>query len=505
MTHPKFSLLTQVTLGLAALSAVGANADWTDFFKWSPAPPPAAERPPQFVLLAFDGSLNNPFWEESLTFGKENRVPFTYFMSGVYFLLDKNKDLYREPTHGPGKSAIGWGGRSADALTKRMGYLKRAYAEGNELGSHANGHFDGTTWSYDDWKLEFSQFPGLIFDAFANNQIAPPKDFDLGFGMDEVKGFRAPLLGQNPHLYDVLAEEGFRYDTSKMADMNYWPKKEKGLWNFPLAFVGIAGTAKKTISMDYNFFFVQSGGVEEKNPIKREVYRKEMLQTYFNYFQNNYNGNRAPIHIGHHFAKWNGSAYWNAMKTFAQTVCGLPEVKCVTYRELTEYMESQSPADLAAYQRGDFPRLEAAVTIPKVMDYPNPLAVTASITDPNTDAISVKLAGKDAAMLAAVPDLQVDWELDGTLVGSGFTIPSSLIKEKMKAASTLAVVLHFGELEILRSTRKLTKDLINRIVYDRYDFESRALKGDLPEAHFRESSTIAPPLPRILRPGRDMT
>lgn len=492
MVYRRSSLFTRVTLGLAALSAVGANASWTDLFKWNPAPPPASARPPQLVLLAFDGSLNNPFWEESLTFGKQNRVSFTYFMSGVYFLLDANKDQYQEPTHGIGKSAIGWGGKSAESLARRMGYLKRAYAEGNELGSHANGHFDGTSWTYDDWKLEFSQFPGLIFGAFANNKITPPKDFDLGFGMNEVRGFRAPLLGQNPHLYEVLAEEGFHYDTSKMAEMDYWPKKEKGLWNYPLAFVNIAGTAKKTISMDYNFFFVQSGGAEDKNPIKREIYRTEMLQTYFNYFQHNYNGNRAPIHIGHHFAKWNGSAYWNAMKTFAQTVCGMPEVKCVTYRELTDYLEAQTPADLAAYQRGDFPRMESLAKIPPVMRYPDPIAVTASITDPNAETIGVKLAGKDAAALAMMPDLQIDWELDGALVGSGFSLPSALVRYKLRPVSTLAVVLHFGELEILRSTRKITKGSTQELVIERFDQESRALKGDLPEAHFRENSRIAP-------------
>jgi hypothetical protein len=59
------------------------------------------------------------------------------------------------------------------------------------------------------------------------------------------------------------------------------------------------------------------------------------------------------VHIGHHFSKWNGGAYWGAMQTFAKRVCGLPEVKCVTYGELVTYMEAHK-ADRDKFQRGEF-------------------------------------------------------------------------------------------------------------------------------------------------------
>src|SRR6185436_137482 len=86
-------------------------------------------------------------------------------------------------------------------------------------------------------------------------------------------------------------------------------------------------------------------------------YQKQMIDTYRAYFKNNYYGNRAPVHIGHHFSKWNGGAYWSAMKMFANEVCGRPEVKCATYKELVQFMESLTPEKRAAYQHGAFQKL----------------------------------------------------------------------------------------------------------------------------------------------------
>ena len=212
--------------------------------------------------------------------------------------------------------------------------MKKAYAEGNEIASHANGHYDGSKWSTNDWTNEFNQWATLIFKAGPNNGFAQP---DLGFGLSTIKGFRAPLLGQGPPLYPALAAKGFAYDTSKTNAVNYWPKKISGLWDFPLAQVKIAGSGKRTLSMDYNFYFAQSGGVDKS--ANKALYKKEMLSTYMQYFEANYFGNRAPVSIGHHFSKWNGGAYWEAMQEFAKKVCGQPEVKCVTYRELTAFME----------------------------------------------------------------------------------------------------------------------------------------------------------------------
>ena len=81
-----------------------------------------------------------------------------------------------------------------------------------------------------------------------------------------------------------------------------------------------------------------------------------MLDSYLNYFRANYTGNRAPIHIGHHFSDYQNGAYRDALKSFARAVCGLPEVRCVTYKTLADFMDGLSPRDARGLSQGRFPR-----------------------------------------------------------------------------------------------------------------------------------------------------
>ncbi|MDC3957525.1 polysaccharide deacetylase family protein [Polyangium jinanense] len=290
----------------------------------------AVARPPQFVILAFDGSYNLSFWRESRAFAAANKLKFTYFISGVYFIPNAAKLRYNAPRHGPGKSAIGWGG-TVDEIAERFEEVKKAAAEGHEIASHANGHFDGSSWSEADWESEFDQFEEIIFRGIG---LSAP---ELGFGPRDVVGFRAPLLAHSPGLFKTLVNKGYTYDTSRTNAANYWPEKIAGIWNFPLAELRIVGSGKATLSMDYNFYFADSGA--KPDPDHKETYKKQMVDTYMAYFESNYFGNRAPLHIGHHFSKWNGGAYWEAMQAFAQAVCGLPEVTCGTYKDLVKFVE----------------------------------------------------------------------------------------------------------------------------------------------------------------------
>ena len=99
----------------------------------------------------------------------------------------------------------------------------------------------------------------------------------------------------------------------------------------------------------------------------REHYRQQMLQTYLDYFKANYTGNRAPLHIGHHFTDYQNGAYREALKTFARSICGLPEVRCVSYRMLADMLDAQTPETLAAWQKGDFPRAPMPAIAPDVV------------------------------------------------------------------------------------------------------------------------------------------
>ncbi len=349
-THRLFRHIAPFALALGTMTALGCSGGHTGDGA-DPAEEGATaattQRPPQFVMLAFDGSLNLDFWQESRTFAQQTGAKFTYFASGAYFLPEAKKALYHGPRHAAGHSDIGFGGPAAN-IGVRLNHVRQAYAEGHEIASHANGHFDGSAWSEAEWDDEFEQFDKLIFNAA---ETAGVPHVNLGFGIEKVKGFRAPLLGFSSGMFKTLKKKQFSYDTSKSGEANYWPEKQDGIWNFPLAELRIVGSGKHTLSMDYNFYYAHSKG--EPKPENKETYKKETLDTYMQYFQNNYFGNRAPVHIGHHFSKWNGGAYWEAMQAFTKKVCGLPEVKCVTYGELAKFMESHA-SDRASYQASAF-------------------------------------------------------------------------------------------------------------------------------------------------------
>lgn len=336
-------------------------------------------RPPQFVLMAFDGSLNLDFWAESRAWAKRDNVKLTYFMSGVYFIPDAQKSIYNAPHGmGRGKSAIGWGGPAAN-IKPRYAQVQGAIDEGHEMGSHANGHFDGSSWSAADWQSEFDQFDSIMF----GRSDAPR----LSIGARDVVGFRAPQLGVSAGLWPALVSHKYAYDTSKTAATNYWPQIQNGVWNFPLAQLKIVGSGKKTLSMDYNFYFADSKGTP--NAAGKATFKKQMIDTYMAYFQGNYYGNRAPVHIGHHFSKWNGGAYWEAMQEVAHRVCGLPEVKCVTYKELLSFVQANKDK-LATYQAGGFTKM------PRPPEGDEPIDVSAEFTPEELAEVTAAHEAHDA-------------------------------------------------------------------------------------------------------------
>jgi hypothetical protein len=89
-----------------------------------------------------------------------------------------------------------------------------------------------------------------------------------------------------------------------------------------------------------------------------------MLDAHLAYFKSNYEGNRAPLHIGHHFFDYQGGVYREALMAFATAICldtkNFPDVKCVTYSELAKFLDALPADTLAAYQRGDFSDPEKA-------------------------------------------------------------------------------------------------------------------------------------------------
>lgn len=354
------------------------------------------KRPEQYVLLAFDNCQENETWEGVSNFLDEmnklnkNTLRFTFFVSGVGLLTDDNTNKYKNPsflatessaaTKDPevslfperanalrrgktfpltGKSNIGFGGNLED-LRARVAHMNKLYKAGNEMASHAVGHFNAKRWTKEMWAHEMTEYNNIINNVGALNN---DRDLKFDFKAKDLVGFRAPYLEGNSGLISTLTSLNYKYDTSDTNqgwEPNTWPKRYggKGPWNFGLGFINVHGqTNMKVPAMDYNFCYRQGKGCPEEYPgtmTGASNDGRNMLMSYIKYFTDNYNGNRAPIHIGHHFHQYRGGVYNKALFEFAKIVCSQPEVKCVTYKELSNYMDTKSEAQIKSYQNGRF-------------------------------------------------------------------------------------------------------------------------------------------------------
>ncbi|OYZ11346.1 MAG: hypothetical protein B7Y39_19415 [Bdellovibrio sp. 28-41-41] len=317
----------------------------------------ALDRPPQFVLISFDGSKSHNFWKETFKLSQDVKGQFTYFVSGVYFLQKKDKLNYQPPKRNAGASDIGFAENDLGDIKRRTEAVWHGLSELNpamEIGSHVNGHFDGSYWTYEEWTKEFTEFHRLVEKVFSfyptmNTRFANQWESTLHA---EIKGFRAPLLaGQVSITGKVLSDFKYTYDASQVLK-GKWPyKRTPDLWNIGLSRIGLAGTTRETVAMDYNVLYGQCGGVfNPSNAGECETIDDKLLayyekQTYYSYIQaflKHYYGNRMPLSIGHHFSLWNKGIYWKALQRFVRDVCTLPEVKCVTHGKMAEWLNEQN-------------------------------------------------------------------------------------------------------------------------------------------------------------------
>ena len=327
----------------------------------------AGEKPPQFVIVSFDGVGWHEKWD--YWFGIMQQVPFhfTGFLSGTYMLSDQTKDKYQGPGHGVGKSSISW--NTPTDLPIEIADLNKSLADGNEVGTHFNGHFcsdnppGGFDWNTADWNNELDQFFSLVKNVDANNGITDKLNLDP----NEVKGERTPCLeGHAEDLFPALKAHNMTYDSSFTKHGISWPvkSKENKIWQIGMAEFPIHGTLpasspvdadKRTnhfqITMDYNFYYSQrsasSTGVSQADSAADS---DQVKKTYEDMYNAAFQGNRAPLILGNHFNEWNNNAYSDAIGNFVLETCGKADTYCVPFRDLIAWMDVQDPARMAQLQ-----------------------------------------------------------------------------------------------------------------------------------------------------------
>ena len=299
------------------------------------------------MVVSFDGAGGTRLWTHWRSVARSAHAHFTFFVSGVYLLPRSQSAEYEPPRHVRGSSDIGFA-PDRPAVRGMRRQMAAAYAEGHEIGTHFNGHFcapyDGSVgeWSRADWGHELDEF----FEVLLADQRGLP------FGSDEVVGARTPCLeGNLGALYPMLERRGFRYDASQTALLGTWPWHERGLWSMPLLEIPFIGHTYNVVSMDYNFLANQTG-------VPAASIERETFLTLRHAFLTGYYGNRAPLSIGMHFETWSSWAYNHAVARLLVGVCGLPEVRCVSYRELVDWLDAQPRRLLRRARRGRFERLK---------------------------------------------------------------------------------------------------------------------------------------------------
>ncbi|GHF38998.1 hypothetical protein [Streptomyces morookaense] len=308
------------------------------------------EKPPQFVVFSWDGALENDdkLFSHFREAGKKYNAQMTYFLSGIYLLPDSKRSLYQAPRHKQGAADIDF---TSDAHIKdTLEQLRGAWLDGNEIGTHFNGHFcgkgGGLDWTSDEWRKEIDQAYSFVENWKTNTGFkdVAPLPFDY---KKELVGGRAPCLEGQKALIPVEKSLGWRYDASSPGDFQVWPSKTDGVWNFPLQLLPYPKSDRQVLSMDFNFLYNQSGDSTKGDPAKYAEWEKTTRDGYLNGFERVYNGSRAPLFMGNHFETWNGGIYMKAMEDVMQSVCRRDGVRCVSFRQVADWLDAQDPKVLA--------------------------------------------------------------------------------------------------------------------------------------------------------------
>ncbi|MFJ3235521.1 hypothetical protein [Streptomyces sp. NPDC086787] len=319
-----------------------------------PVPLEAGQAPPQFVIFSWDGAgeVGNGLFPRFLDLAKEHGAAMTFFLSGLYLLPEAKKRLYDPPNNPRGASDIGY--LTDDHVKATLTNVRRAWLEGHEIGTHFNGHFCGGSgsvehWTPQQWRSEIQQAKDFVKKWRTNSGWTDlpslPFDYDK-----ELVGGRTPCLKGQDNLLPTARELGWRYDASSPGGTQTWPRKKKGIWDFPLQQIPFPGHSFEVLSMDYNILANQSGNSTNAPAHNYPGWKQQATQAYIKGFRRAYETNRAPFFIGNHFEKWNGGIYMDAVeaafKHIAQEKEKGADVRIVSFRQFTDWMDVQRPEAL---------------------------------------------------------------------------------------------------------------------------------------------------------------
>ncbi|MDV5146471.1 hypothetical protein R1T08_20270 [Streptomyces sp. SBC-4] len=317
----------------------------------TPVPLEPGQTPPQFVIFSWDGAgeVGNGLFPRFLELAKNHDAAMTFFLSGIYLLPESKKNLYRPPNNRVGASDIGY--LTDDHIKDTLKYVRQAWLEGHEIGTHFNGHFCGGSgsvgnWTPAQWQSEIDQAMKFVTEWKTNSGWTEldPLPFDYS---KELVGGRTPcLLGQD-NLLPTAKRLGWRYDASSPGGRQTWPVKRQGIWDLPLQAVPFPGHSFEVLSMDYNMLANQSKNTTKGMPSRYPGWRKQATDALLGGFKRAYESNRAPFYVGNHFEQWNGGIYMDAVEDAIKGMAGKKDVRLVSFKQFVDWLDVQDPKILA--------------------------------------------------------------------------------------------------------------------------------------------------------------
>ncbi|MFZ3499534.1 hypothetical protein ACODT5_41090 [Streptomyces sp. 5.8] len=317
----------------------------------APVPLQPGETPPQFVVFSWDGAgeIGNGLFPRFLKLAKDHGAAMTFFLSGIYLLPESKKHLYRPPKNPVGASDIGY--LKDENVRNTLKYVREAWLDGHEIGTHFNGHFCGGSgsvgkWTPEDWRSEIDQAVSFVTNWRTNTGWTDLKPLPFDY-RKELVGARTPcLLGQD-NLLPTAQKLGWRYDSSSPGGLQQWPVKRGGLWDLPLQSLPFPGHSFEVLSMDYNILANQSKNTTKGVPSNYPAWCTQATGAYLGGFKRAYESNRAPLFIGNHFEEWNGGIYMDAVEESLKGVADKKDVRLVSFRQFTDWLDVQDPKVLA--------------------------------------------------------------------------------------------------------------------------------------------------------------
>ncbi len=316
-----------------------------------PVPLQPGEAPPQFVIFSWDGAgeVGNGLFPRFLKLAEEHEAAMTFFLSGLYLLPESKKNLYKPPNNRVGASDIGY--LTDEHIKQTLQYVRQAWLEGHEIGTHFNGHFctgSGSVakWTPAQWESEIDQAVKFVTQWKTNTGWSDldPLPFDYS---KELVGGRTPcLLGQD-NLLPVAKKLGWRYDASSPGGRQMWPVKRGGVWDLPLQQVPFPGRGFEVLSMDYNMLANQSKNSTKGPTARYPEWKKQATGAYIKGFQRAHSTNRAPFYVGNHFEQWNGGIYMDAVEEAIKHIAGTKDTRLVSFRQYVDWLDVQDPQVLA--------------------------------------------------------------------------------------------------------------------------------------------------------------